>query len=181
MDSGPTLTPSRIKLFAGKRLRVRGRALALQVYRLLAIRKRTNLDLEGQDPLPLQNSHRRQLAAMNRRAPRGLRDITPRFRHEGPADNNRSQSHAHDGIETRGTAKALGDKARQRGAECGTDAAEGPNNALPKIEAPGASRDVGYNEWREHANYGPAYPVKHLDGHEQHWIVNERKKSGAEG
>src|SRR6266487_3850750 len=97
----------------------------------------TNLDLERHDGLPLRNSmDPRTFAAFHCVGLRhGARALG--FRHESPTHGHRSHSHSHYGIEPGCTAKALGDIARERGAESGTDAAEGSDNALPEVEPSG--------------------------------------------
>src|ERR671936_95534 len=94
----------------------------------------TNLDLERHDGT---------FAALTHCV--GLRDGAGvlGFRHEQPTDDHRGHSHSHDGIEPGCAAKALGDIARECGAERGTDAAEGSDNALPEVEPSGALRYVG--------------------------------------
>src|ERR1700730_4485259 len=98
---------------------------------------------ERRDVLPLQNS-------MDHRSPpsppvpnSGMERGAPGFRHENPTNSHRSQSHTHHRIEPGCSAEALGHVARDRGTDCGADAAEGSDNALPEVEPSGALRYVG--------------------------------------
>src|SRR5215471_527063 len=104
----------------------------------------TNLDLERHGGFPLENCmDRRSLAAHSHWG--GLRHGAGALglRHERPTGDYRSQGHSQDEIKPGCTTEGLRHVARQRGADCGADAAEGSDDTLAEVVSSRALRYVG--------------------------------------